>query len=147
MERKRKQSSFTLDFKIQLIDEVERGASRTTLCKQFGIAKSTLATILQHRDKIRSAVRSTQFSPHRKRMRRATHEDLETALLQWYKQAPVHVTGNELAAKAEELVKEMGLTFTVCSSELQHDTIMTWKQFGSYLMTSFIRKGIFIFCG
>ena len=55
------------------------------------------------------------FEPDRKRMRTAKHEDLEAALLVWFKQARFHnalISGPLLMEKADFFATQMGIELT-----------------------------------
>ena len=84
----RKQSAISLKVKMELLKAVDEGhSSKTDICKKFGIANSTLSKIIKNRDQLTVAFERSMFQPARKQMRKAKHEDLEAALLVWFKQA------------------------------------------------------------
>ncbi|GBM33473.1 Tigger transposable element-derived protein 4 [Araneus ventricosus] len=112
----RKQTAISLKTKMELLRAVdEKRRSKTEICKKFGIANSTLSTIIKNRDHITAMFERNMFEPERKRMRTAKHEDLETALLVWIKQARsdnAPVSGPVLLERADEIAKQMGIEFS-----------------------------------
>ena len=82
--------------------------------KEFRIANSALSTIIKNRGEVRSMFESSMFEPERKQMRTAKHEDLETAVLIWFKQAKsqnAFMPEPLLFIKADELSKQMSIEF------------------------------------
>lgn len=123
MATKRKQTSIPLDLKIRLIEEVDKKTrSKVDICKEFNIPKSTLSTILKNREKLEQAATTFSFQPDRKRLRTADHNQLDEALLCWFKQAramQVPVSGPILLEKAAELAKTMGIVFNSSPSWIE----------------------------
>lgn len=111
----RKQNAISLKMKMELLKAVdEKRRTKTEICKEYGIANSTLSTIIKNRDQITLMFERSMFEPERKRMRTAKHEDLETALLIWFKQArsqDAPISGPLLLEKADELAKQMHIDF------------------------------------
>ena len=63
------------------------------------------------------------FEPARKQMSKAKHEDLEAALLVWFKQARyqnVPISGPLLIEKADAFAIQMGIEFTANPDWLEH---------------------------
>ncbi|GFV18231.1 tigger transposable element-derived protein 4 [Trichonephila clavipes] len=57
----------------------------------------------------------SKFEPKRKRIKTAKHEDLEMALLAWFKQARsqnVSISGPLMLKRSNELDKQMGITLS-----------------------------------
>ena len=53
MAAKRKQRSYSVDFKLKIFEEVEEKVlSKTEICKKYNISNSTLSTFLKNRKKI-----------------------------------------------------------------------------------------------
>jgi transposase-like protein len=53
MAAKKKQRSYSVDFKLKIFEEVEEKVlSKTEICKKYNIANSTLSTFLKNRKKI-----------------------------------------------------------------------------------------------
>lgn len=82
--------TLTLEEKFDLITKIDDGKkSKTELAALFGIAKSTLSTILKNRQNVEAAYSMNQFEPKRKRMRTAKNEDVEVALMRWITEARI----------------------------------------------------------
>ena len=112
----RKQSAISLKVKMELLNAVdEKGRSKTDICKEFRIANSTFSTIIKNRDQLTAMFERSMFEPDRKRMRTAKHEDLEAALLVWFKQARFQnapISGPLLIEKSDFFATQMGIEFT-----------------------------------
>ena len=124
---KSKQKSLSLKERFTIIKEVDKRSGRhgakTEVAKQFGIANSTLSTILKDRQKIISAFEESSFQPERKRMRLALYDEVEEGLLIWFKsvrEKNVPVSGPILQTKAEEIARELGISDFSCSSGWIH---------------------------
>ena len=104
--------------KILVIDELEKKTPQSTVAKKFGISQSQVSRILKSKENLFSAHRSNK-NPNRKRARKSTQEDVEDALLQWFKQAKskaLRITGPMLRKKAKNFGKIMNLNFDLSSS-------------------------------
>ena len=91
---------------------MRNGEQKTEICKEFEIANSTLSMIIQNRIQITSIFECSIFEPERKRVRTGKHEDLETAVHIWFKQATslnAPTLGSLLLEKADELAKQMSI--------------------------------------
>ncbi|KAH6922941.1 hypothetical protein HPB50_020280 [Hyalomma asiaticum] len=98
---------------MKVLEDVDRAQeSKTAIAKRHGIPKCTLSRILKDREKLEKAYNSGAFTPGRKRMRLADHEDLEKALFLWFKRARssnLPVTGPILEEKARDIALQMGI--------------------------------------
>ena len=74
---------FTIAKKIELIDLV-KGKSRKEVCLIYGIAPSSLGTIIKNEPKIREEFKKNLDS-NRLLLRKSPYEDLELALIKWFK--------------------------------------------------------------
>ena len=113
-----KRKDLSLVDKILVIDELEKKTSQSTIVKKFGISQSQVSQILKSKEKLFSAHRSNK-NPTRKRARKSTQEDVEDALLQWFKQAKSRgliITGPMLREKAKNFGKIMNINFDPSSS-------------------------------
>lgn len=112
----RKQTAISLKVKMELLKAVdEKGRSKTKICREFGIANSTLSAIIKNRHQLTAMYERSMFEPERKRMRTAKHKDLEAALLIWFKQARsqnIPVLGTLLMERANDFAKQMNIEFT-----------------------------------
>ncbi|KAH7950921.1 hypothetical protein HPB52_003129 [Rhipicephalus sanguineus] len=66
---KKKRKQFSLQEKVDLFKEIDAGKKQIDLCRERGIAPSTLTTILKDREKVLKLHRESQLAPTRKRLR------------------------------------------------------------------------------
>ena len=107
-----KRKDLTLADKI-LVLELKNKTSQSAVAKKFGILQSQVSRIFAAKEKLLSAHRSNT-NPARKRARKSTQEEVEDALLQWFKQAKSRgllITGPMLREKAKDLGKIMNVDF------------------------------------
>lgn len=118
MAEQRKCKSLTLERKVALIKEVEKGGrTKTSIAKEFGIPLSTLSTVLKNKEKVQDGFEQA-FSSKRKRCRDSKFPDVEAALLLWLQNAraaSLPVSGPILMEKADALALQMGYTDFKCS--------------------------------
>ncbi|UYV82343.1 hypothetical protein LAZ67_21001753, partial [Cordylochernes scorpioides] len=103
---------------LKILDEVARGVlSKSQIAENFQIAKSTLSTILKNKEKIDAAVASGSSSSS-KRLRKASHQDVEDELLKWFKksrQNNISVSGALVKEKAKEISVSLAVENFKCS--------------------------------
>ena len=100
--------SLSIEVKKRLLEEVDKGKKKLDICRDYGIAKSTLSTILKSRKKLECL---EDVAPERKRARTAKHSEVDEALLMWFKQKSamnVPIGGPLMKTKANEFAKELG---------------------------------------
>ncbi|XP_062567409.1 tigger transposable element-derived protein 4-like [Saccostrea cucullata] len=111
---KRKLKVHSIETKFQAITEVERSQlSKAEIAKKYEVPHNTLSTWLKNAEKIKLAYEESSFGPQRKKMRKATYENTEQAVLQWFKAARdknIPVSGPLLMAKSEEFATQLGDT-------------------------------------
>ena len=123
---KAKKTSLSLKQRFDILKAVDKAhghGSKSRIAKEFGIANSTLSTIIKERKRIEAAFEESKFQPQRKRIRSAKYEDIESGLLLWFKgirEKNLPVSGPILQTKAEEIAKEMGFEDFSCSSGWIH---------------------------
>lgn len=71
MSTKRKNRDF--DEKLAILEAVDKKVDRKEICKQFGLAKSSLSKIEKDRENIYDALASGNFSTKTKRLRTAKY--------------------------------------------------------------------------
>ncbi|UYV72368.1 hypothetical protein LAZ67_9002823 [Cordylochernes scorpioides] len=102
----------------RMTEHVARGVlSKSQIAENFQIAKSTLSTILKNKEKIDAAVASGSSSSS-KRLRKASHQDVEDELLKWFKksrQNNIPVSGALVKEKAKEISVSLGVENFKCS--------------------------------
>ena len=82
MAAKLKRKAYSIDFKLKLLAEVDKGRKKQDICREFGLPKSSLSTILKDRSKL-----DLDLAPTRKHARSSKHSDVDEAVLIWFKQA------------------------------------------------------------
>ena len=113
-----KRKDLTLADKILVLDELKNKTSQSAVAKKFGISQSQVSRIFPAKEKLLSAHRSNT-NPARKRARKSTPEEVEDALLQWFKQAKSRgllITSPMLREKAKDFGKIMNVDFDPSSS-------------------------------
>ena len=104
-----KRQSYSIEFKLKVLQEVDKNRKKKDICEEFGIAKSTLSTFIKDRDKLQDL---NDVAPTRKRTRTALHSDVDEAVLIWFKQTlamNVPINGPLLKSKANALAEELGI--------------------------------------
>ena len=76
MAAKLKRKAYSIDFKLKLLAEVDKGRKKQDICRKFGIPKSSLSTILKDRSKL-----DLDLAPTRKRAQLLKHSDVDEAVL------------------------------------------------------------------
>lgn len=104
-----KYRSLTLREKKEVLEAVDSGEKKKNVAAQFGIAATTLSTILKQREKIMASSQSG----NRKRDRPGKFPQLEECLIQWliqcyYQNIPVN--GPILIEKAKEFAAALNIT-------------------------------------
>ena len=107
--------SYSLDFKLNVIEEAERSKlPKKDLCIKFGIAPSTLSTFLRNKQTLRSNRDVGLFTGKRKKMRSSCNKTIDRATFLWIKQVcakNVPLSGPVIKEKANQLAREMGIDF------------------------------------
>ena len=104
-----KRQSYSIEFKLKVLQEVDKNRKKKDICEEFGIAKSTLSTFINYREKLQDL---NDVAPTRKRARTALHSDVDEAVLIWFKQAlamNVPINGPLSKSKANALAEELGI--------------------------------------
>ncbi|KFO70389.1 Tigger transposable element-derived protein 4, partial [Cuculus canorus] len=115
----RRKKSISIEDKIDIISAVEGGERKADVAAKYGIKKNSLSSILKNKDKLLEAFESLRFDPKRKRLRTASHSDLEEALVRWYRVAQrlaVPVSGAMLRLKANDFAQKLGHSEFRCSN-------------------------------
>ena len=47
-----KRQSYSIEFKMKVLQEVDKNRKKKDICEEFGIAKSTLSTFIKDREKL-----------------------------------------------------------------------------------------------
>ena len=108
---KRKPDQKPLEVKFNAIIEFEKGQkSKTEIARMFDIPKNTLSGWLKKADSIKEGF--AKFGPKRCNMRQGNYEDLETALLCWFREARnqnVPISGPIMLEKAKFFADQLGI--------------------------------------
>ncbi|KAG8231638.1 hypothetical protein J437_LFUL011479 [Ladona fulva] len=78
----KKRNTFTLQMKINLLNELDSGVKLTKVAKKYDVPISTLSTIYRDRHKVRSA--ESMIGGGRKRIRMGAYQNVDEEVLQWY---------------------------------------------------------------
>ena len=117
---KRKLNVKSIEDKYQAILDVERAIRpKSEIARHFGVPSNTLSTWIKNAEKIKAAYQQSSFAPDRKRMRTANFEDVEHALLKWFKNVRdqnLPISGPMLSAKAEEFAQRLDHSDFKCSN-------------------------------
>lgn len=108
---------FTIAEKVKIIERLESGVSNKDLCQELGISQSTLSTIWKSKDQIKSVFQKDMTS--NKRLKCSQHQDVEQALLEWFKiqrSKNIPISGPILQEKATEFGKRFNKIDFQCSS-------------------------------
>lgn len=110
---KKKRRQFSLKEKVDILSQVDAGKKQIHIANEMGVAPSTVATILKDRQKILELHRGSQLAPSRKRLRLGNFEDVDAAVLIWFKDARsqnVPVSGPMLQEKARQFADALDIT-------------------------------------
>lgn len=109
--QKNKRRTLTLEEKKRIIDASTGNENRTELAKQFGISRTTLNGIIGSKRKLEEAIQAGG-SVKRTRIYPSRHDELEQAILIWFKQVRsqnLAVSGQLLKEKAMKLAEELAI--------------------------------------
>ncbi|CAM1290981.1 TIGD6 (predicted) [Pycnogonum litorale] len=129
MAPERKQIS--LSQKAEIVQKYRSGVKQSKLAEDYGLAKTTINTIVSKGDKILAEYEGNRLKENRKRMRMRTaaHPELESALFQWFQQVRaknVPVTGPLLIEKAKECANRLKIeNFRVSTGWIVSKTVTT----------------------
>lgn len=113
----KKRVSLTIEKKIEIIQRHEKGETQRNLSREYNVGRTTISDILKRKYKFFKFVSMNadkeENLKRRRTLRRTVHKVLEDNLLEWYNESRAqgfHVSGPMIAAKAQELHKELGYT-------------------------------------
>ncbi|KAH8039618.1 hypothetical protein HPB51_007818 [Rhipicephalus microplus] len=110
---KKRRKQFSLQEKVDLLRELDSGKNQIDLCRERGIAPSIVATIWKDREKTLKLHRESQLAPTRKQLRLENFQDVDQAVLTWFKDARLQnipVSGPMLQEKAREFADALEVT-------------------------------------
>lgn len=112
-----KRKSFSIEEKSVIIQRLEAGESNVMIAKEFGVSHSTISTIKKNKHKIEPLFNANVLKP--KRVRVSSQEQVEVALLQWFKlqrNRGIPVNGPMLQQKANFFANELNILNFDCSA-------------------------------
>ena len=106
-----KRKRFSFAEKYEILQELDKGAKRTFVQEKYGVAHLTLAGFIKKREEIEASVKKPT-SLAAKNTRQSSFPELDTALLEWFRQirsdsSDVSISGADLLLKAEEIVTKL----------------------------------------
>lgn len=164
---KSKRKILSLQTKIDILDEVERGVKKKDVAAKYKIPQNSLSTIIKDSVKIRKANADCVLSKKRKRIRASIHADIDEAVYQWIidcKTRKINITGPLIKMKARRFSiifgkifrpgngwlhrfkKRYNLSFkTVCGDESSVDesVVQEWLKKNKEKLDSFEEKDIY----
>jgi hypothetical protein len=78
-----KRRRFTLKEKSTILERIDAGKKKIDVAREFGIASSTLSTILRDRKRIEDKIKERALGSHRKKIRNDLHDDIDKAVFSW----------------------------------------------------------------
>lgn len=108
--------SFTVKEKAKIISKLKNGEKNADLCKEYKVSHSTISTMWKNRDKILECFETKSLKI--KKNRKPAHQDVENALLMWFKaqrSQNVSVSGRLLQEKANHFARLFGKMDFECS--------------------------------
>ena len=112
-----KRKSLSINKKLELINDLQRGDKNSTVCKKYGLSSSTVSTLWKNKESIQSAFEKNIGSS--KKLKKCEKEDIDKALLIWFKaqrEAGFPISGPILKAQADKFAEKLGHTDFVCNN-------------------------------
>ncbi|XP_023238913.1 tigger transposable element-derived protein 4-like [Centruroides sculpturatus] len=107
--------ALTLDCKVEIIKAVESGRKKADVCRDFGLANSTVCTIIKNREKILKSFQDGKGQV--KKIKLCEKVNIDDALIKWFNQCrSSNLPLNGLMEKAEEFGRLLGDTNFKCSN-------------------------------
>lgn len=112
----KKRNSLTIEKKIEIIQRHEAGQTQRSLSQEYNVGRTTISDILKRKYKFFKFMSMNadkeENLKRRRTLRRTVHKNLEDKLFEWYNESRVqgYISGPMIAAKAQELHKELGYT-------------------------------------
>lgn len=112
-----KRKCLTVNEKVEIIREIERGAKNSEICKKFSLSSSTVSTLWKNKNVYLKAFESNL--PLVKKFRKCEAANVDEALLAWFcvqRRAGFPIDGPILKAQAETFAIQFGHTDFVCNN-------------------------------
>jgi len=109
MENSRKRKAITLETKYQVISKRAKGEKPSDLMQEYGLASSTISTILKQKEKIIAEYESNEDNGGRRnqkttKIKPSSYKDIDSAVEEWFRQTiTIHnvvIGGPEIQAQA-----------------------------------------------
>ncbi|XP_071497551.1 tigger transposable element-derived protein 6-like [Diadema antillarum] len=107
----KKRKALSLEVKMKILRAVEGGRKKSEVAREYDLASSTLSTILKNCDTIKKQFESPQFESSRKKCRQAAFQDVDDAVIRWFKDMRgknLPISGPLVREKADKLGKMLG---------------------------------------
>lgn len=104
-----KRKAISLADKLKILEEVRKGKPRKDIAEKFGLASSTLSTILKNKEK--NFKFASNKNVNSKKLRRTRYEEIDKATLSFVKfsrEKNLPISGNILKEKAKDFSKIIG---------------------------------------
>ncbi|XP_054281171.1 jerky protein homolog-like [Macrosteles quadrilineatus] len=114
MSSKRKRVVLSVSDKLKILEQLKKGASGSSLAREYGVGNATISDIKKKSESITKFARvldSEDGSLHRKTMKMAENQDLDTAVYTWFMQVRGQgqpISGPLLCEKALEMNAKLG---------------------------------------
>ncbi|XP_063592987.1 protein jim lovell-like [Penaeus indicus] len=116
--KKRKHKTISMLEKVELLQKLESGTSVRSLCELYGVSSSTVYDLKKQKGQIFSYFADNigrKSLEKRKSLRRGKSTELDTTLLQWFKQRRgegASISGEMLMTRAKVLHGELNLDYS-----------------------------------
>ncbi|XP_072172602.1 tigger transposable element-derived protein 4-like [Diadema setosum] len=114
MASQKKRKSLSLERKIEILRAVDSGRKKSDVAKEFELSSSTMSTIIKNKCRIEEQYESAKYNPSHKRFRTAALDDVEEALIKWFRDVRdknLPVSGPLLKEKVEFFATSLGHEF------------------------------------
>ncbi|XP_051161251.1 tigger transposable element-derived protein 4-like [Leptopilina boulardi] len=112
--------AFTIEEKGAIICRLENGESNSSLAKEFGVGHSTISMINKNKTKIKESFNSNVLKSKRL-IRKCTRENVDKALVQWFKQIR-----NQVIPVSGPMLREKANFFTTQFNIVNFDCSLSW---------------------
>lgn len=112
---KRKRVVLTIQQKLDIVQNIERGSTVKQMCNQYNVGDSTVRDIVKNKDKLVTFACSsdTNFAmANRKTMKKSSYEELDECLREWFMQQRAQgtpVSGPICMTKAKYFFEALGM--------------------------------------
>ena len=111
MATSKKRKSLSLERKIEILRAVDSGRKKSDVAREYDLSSSTMSTLIKNRPRIEQQYNMSKSDPTRKRIRTAALDDVEEALIKWFRDVRgknLPVSGPLLKEKADMFAKSLG---------------------------------------